>query len=476
MSLFSEHRLKRCRLRLHSGRRCVLVAFVLGLGTAQSLAQCTEQQKLTASGADAGDWFGFSVSVSGDTALVGAQGFDCGARLGCGAAYVYRFDGNHWTQEQRLRGFDAGAGGSFGFSVSVDGEKVVVGEPGNNCAVQADCGSASVLRFDGAWWVEEQKLTASAPGWFDSLGWSVSMSADAIVAGAAFRDCADGNFCGSAYVFRFDGNTWVEEQKLSAFNAGARDLFGTSVTVSGNTIVVGASGDLCTDGIGTGCGSAYVFRFNGTSWVERQRLTATDPRVGDAFGFSASVSGNTVVVGARGVDCAAGGLCGAAYVFSCATFAHLDIKPGGCPNPVNPKAKGVVPVAIVGSEAFDVNDVDVSSLVLGRSDGLGSQITPATKNNGRLHASIEDVATPLEGPDCDCDERGGDGIDDLMIKFSTPEMSRAFELDAFRPGSTVELVLRGSLQDGTTFVATDCIVIPGTDRDSSSLRGKDKSK
>ena len=86
MSLFSEHRLKRCRLRLHSGRRCVLVAFVLGLGTAQSLAQCTEQQKLTASGANAGDWFGFSVSVSGNTVLVGAQGFDCGARLGCGAA------------------------------------------------------------------------------------------------------------------------------------------------------------------------------------------------------------------------------------------------------------------------------------------------------------------------------------------------------------------------------------------------------
>ena len=231
-----------------------------------------------------------------------------------------------------------------------------------------------------------------------------------------------------------------------------------------------------TDGIGTGCGSAYVFRFNGTSWVERQRLTATDPRVGDAFGFSASVSGNTVVVGARNADCVAGGLCGAAYVFSCATDAHMDIKPGGCPNPVNPKSNGVVPVALAGSDVFDVNDVDVSSLVLGRSDGVGSQITPATKNNGRLHASLVDVATPLEGTDCDCHERGGDGIDDLMIKFSTPEMSRAFELDALRPGSTVELVLRGFLQDGTTFVATDCIVIPGTDRDSSSLRGKDKSK
>ena len=63
-----------------------------------------------------------------------------------------------------------------------------------------------------------------------------------------------------------------------------------------------------------------------------------------------------------------------------------------------------------------------------------------------------------------------------MLKFSTSEMSRAFELDALRPGSTVELVLPGSMRDGTTFVATDCIVIPGTDRDSRSLRGKDKSK
>ena len=218
-----------------------------------------------------------------------------------------------------------------------------------------------------------------------------------------------------------------------------------------------------------------MFRFNGTSWVERQRLTATDPRVGDAFGFSASVSGNTVVVGARNADCVAGGLCGAAYVFSCATDAHMDIKPGGCPNPVNPKSNGVVPVALAGSDVFDVNDVDVSSLVLGRSDGVGSQITPATKNNGRLHASLVDVATPLEGTDCDCHERGGDGIDDLMIKFSTPEMSRAFELDALRPGSTVELVLRGFLQDGTTFVATDCIVIPGTDLGSRGQPGKGRS-
>lgn len=149
---------------------------------------------------------------------------------------------------------------------------------------------------------------------------------------------------------------------------------------------------------------------------------------------------------------------------------NLDIKPGSCPNPVNPKARGKVPVAIVGSDAFDVNDVDVHSILLARADGIGVDITPATKKNRGLHVSIEDVATSFDAIGCDCHDLSGDGIDDLSLKFLASEMTRAFGLKSLRRGETIELVLRGSLQDGTAFEATDCIVIPGNHRDPRSSR------
>ena len=184
--------------------------------------------------------------------------------------------------------------------------------------------------------------------------------------------------------------------------------------------------------------------------------------------------------GSRGVRLPAPGIsCGSAYVFSCVTDAHLDIRPDSCPNPVNPKAKGVVPVALVGSLAVDAAMVDPNSLMLSRADGVGEGVSPLSGDRGPGMV-IADLATPVDGEPCACqepDDHGvGDGIDDLMLKFSTSEMSRAFELDALRPGSTVELVLRGALQDGTTFRATDCIVIPGTDRDARGQRGRGKSK
>ena len=560
-----------CRVRLHFWRRCALVTTIVGVGGAQILAQCTENQKLTAAvpgggkgfgssvsvsgntafigaqfssayvyGFNGVDWveeqkltssqtFGQSVSVSGDTAIVGAWKDHCATGdPSCGAAYVFRSNGVSWVEEKKLNASDEAIADQFGWSVSVSGDTVVVGANAGNCAGIAFCGAAYIFRFNGVDWIEEQKLTASDAASLDDFGGSVSLSRDTAIVGAYRDDCVRGHECGSAYVYRFNGVDWVEEQKLTASDANWIDVFGWSVSVSGDTVVVGApqkdwagrgesgaayifrfngvdwneeqkltasdataddrfgfsvsvSGDTVVVGarskgfaVGDSCGSAYVYRFDGNAWVEEQKLTAFDAANGDVFGVSVSASGSTVVVGAAGDDCEAGDYCGAVYVFSCHTVAHLDIKPGSCPNSVNANAKGLVPVALVGSEAFDVNDVDVSSVVLGRSDGLGSEIRPAAMKNGRLRASIEDVATPLDGTGCDCHERGGDAIDDLMLKFSTPEMSRAFELDALPRGERIELVLRGSLLDGTTFNATDCIAIPGTDRDSRKPPSKGK--
>ena len=97
----------------------------------------------------------------------------------------------------------------------------------------------------------------------DQFGFSVSVSGDTAVVGARFHDCAAGFDCGSAYVYRFDGTSWVEEQKLTASDVAGDDQFGISVSVSGDTAVVGAFRDDCA--AGSDCGSAYVYRFNGTS-------------------------------------------------------------------------------------------------------------------------------------------------------------------------------------------------------------------
>jgi hypothetical protein len=158
-----------------------------------------------------------------------------------------------------------------------------------------------------------------------------------------------------------------------------------------------------------------------------------------------------------------------AYEFQGRITAHLDIKPGSCPNPVNVRAHGALPMAIVGTESFDVSLVDVESLELIRADGVGGVVAPTAKRF-RIRATIEDVATPFDGPLCDCHDAEGDGIDDLAIKFSTAELVSTLELGSLENHSSVVLSIRGALLDGTSFEASDCIVIRGNKEDSSAKR------
>ena len=304
---------KGCRVRLRPGKNCTLVAIIFSLGAAPALAQFVEVQKLAVSDETAAEWFGRSVSVSGNTAVVGEASDACAAGLRCGSVHVLGFDGTSWVQEQKLTASDAAAFDQFGYSASVSGDTVVVGAFQTSCAAGAYCGSAYVYRRSGTSWVQEQELTASDAEADDLFGWSVSVSGETIVVGAWHRVCNSGPFCGTAYVYRFNGTSWVETQKLVASDEGGNDWFGRSVYVSGDTAIVGAPAFECT--AGTLCGSAYVYRFNGTSWVQEQKLTASDAAADDWFGMSVSVSGKRAVVGARDTDCADGVDCGSAYVY-----------------------------------------------------------------------------------------------------------------------------------------------------------------
>ncbi|MHC4673676.1 MAG: hypothetical protein ACYTBZ_14430 [Planctomycetota bacterium] len=134
---------------------------------------------------------------------------------------------------------------------------------------------------------------------------------------------------------------------------------------------------------------------------------------------------------------------------------HLDIKPGSCPNPVNTntQGKGRIPMAILGTETFDVSEIDPASI------SIGGVVFPVRT------PVIEDVGTPLlDGEECECHELEGDGIDDLLIHFSRREVLLALGLNNMPPGTVVPITVSGELLDGTLIEATDCVtLVPRSD-------------
>jgi hypothetical protein len=267
-----------------------------------------EEAKLLASDGAEDDIFGVSVSIDGDTAVIGAYGDDDNGP-GSGSAYVFRHDGNASVEEAKLLASDGGWGDCFGISVAISGGTAVIGAHGGDDNGD-NSGSAYVFRHDGTGWVEEAKLLASDGEEGDLLGWSVSISADIAVIGA-WRDDDNGEYSGSAYVFRRVGSNWVEEAKLLASDGAAEDWFGYSVSISGDAAVIGAHGG---DDSGDNSGSAYVFRHDGSGWVEEAKLLASDGAEDDRFGRSVSISEDTAVIGVP-QDRDNGWYSGSAYIF-----------------------------------------------------------------------------------------------------------------------------------------------------------------
>jgi hypothetical protein len=141
----------------------------------------------------------------------------------------------------------------------------------------------------------------------------------------------------------------------------------------------------------------------------------------------------------------------------------IDIKAGSCPNSWNRESNGVLPVAILGTEDFDVTEIDVSSVTISRADGTGDSVAPNEGPPGP-HSVFEDVGTPFEGEECDCHEAEGDGILDLSMKFKTQDVADLLLVDDPN-GALVPLVVSGTLLDGTEFTTrSDCVrlVPPGS--------------
>jgi hypothetical protein len=256
----------------------------------RSGSQWTQQgAKLMASDREANDDFGGSVAVSGDTVVAGAPRKSNQQ----GAAYVFVRSGGVWAQQQKLTAPDAAAGDVFGGSVAVSGDTVVIGSRYKSAAY--------VFVRSGGVWTLQQKLTAS-DGLYPSVGASVALSGDTAVVGAPEKNSQQG----AAYVFVRSGVVWSQQQKLTASDAAVGSNFGQSVSLSGDTALIGGKAKL------SGQGAAYVFIRNGAVWAEQQRLTASDGVANDSFAMWLSVSGDTAAVGAPTFK----GTGGAVYVFA----------------------------------------------------------------------------------------------------------------------------------------------------------------
>jgi len=205
----------------------------------------SQQAKLTAGDGAQGDWFGQSVALDGDTAAVGAVYDD-----NTGSAYVFTRSGASWSQQAKVTASDAAGGDNFGQAVGIDGDDLAVGADGGG----GGGGAAYVFVRSGASWGQQAKLTAADAESGDAFGYSVGIDGDRIVAGARYEDEAGGN-AGSAYVFERSGTSWSQQDKLMADDAAAGDELGYAVAVDGGSVLAGAQ----YDDHSLDAGSAYVF-------------------------------------------------------------------------------------------------------------------------------------------------------------------------------------------------------------------------
>jgi trimeric autotransporter adhesin len=270
----------------------------------------SQQQELTASDGEAGDQFGYSVSLSGDgnTALIGPSQKSNG-----GEVYIFTRSGSVWSQQQVITASDRKGGDRFGNSVALsdDGQTALIGAYGNVFNNNyMNSGAAYVFTRTNSVWSQQQKLTASDSAQFDRFGYSVSLSGDGenALIGAPFKTIAH-QYGGAAYLFTRAGNIWSQQQELTAADSAENDMFGRSVSLNGDgwTALIGAPYKT-VNGYPVP-GTAYVFTRSGSVWSQQQELTASDGTAGDQFGSSLSLSsdGNTALIGSHRR---------AAYVFS----------------------------------------------------------------------------------------------------------------------------------------------------------------
>lgn len=264
-----------------------------------------QEGHLTAAGAMAGA-FGSSVALDGDTALVGDPSCVVGAYVRTGAAFVFERSGTTWNLAQQLVAGAAAADDWFGSSVALDGDTALVGAPGDNAGTAVNHGAATVFVRSGSSWSAQAELTGSGGASNERFGDAVSLDGDTAVIGAPFDHVGAVRDQGAAYVFVRSGTTWPLDQRLLGTDREPQDdHFGGAVCVQGDTVLVGAPENEVERESGADAsaqGTVFAYVRSGGTWTRQARLTAANGAVQDHFGFSVSLSGDTALAGALDDD------------------------------------------------------------------------------------------------------------------------------------------------------------------------------
>ena len=242
--------------------------------------------KLLASDASERDWFGSPLAVSGDTALIAAP-YDDDKDSASGSVYVFVRSGTTWMQQQKLTASDGARDDEFGRAVAIWGDTIVAAYSDD------DWGAAHVFARSGNLWAHQQNLVASDGDEYDSDSPSVDVFGDTAILGVWYDDDRGGN-AGAAYGFTRRENAWTLQQKLRAPDGARSDWFGVSVALSGDTALIGASGD---DNTVVDAGAVYVFERSGSTWAQQHKLMAPDARAEDYFGSQLGFLKDSAVVG-----------------------------------------------------------------------------------------------------------------------------------------------------------------------------------
>ncbi|MEP0841611.1 MAG: thrombospondin type 3 repeat-containing protein, partial [Phycisphaerae bacterium] len=288
----------------HMGLACAVVAWtIIGTARAQTQILPTDPQDSAL--------FGGSVGISGDRIVVGASQADViSGGNPKGAVYVFVNQAGSWTQEQKIQNPDPGTGPQFGYSVAIDGTTLVIGArfaTVNNVR----SGAAYVYVRSGSNWTLQQRLVSSDAEDDDWFGSAVSISGDTIIVGAPREEeSTDQVNRGAAYVFTRSGVTWTQQAKLTAPDAVGSDDFGSAVCVHGDLLIVGAPLHRVGASI---AGAAYIFSRSGTVWTVVTTFTANN--ILDGLGSSVAIDDSHAAVGVTGFDVTGKVNVGAVFVY-----------------------------------------------------------------------------------------------------------------------------------------------------------------
>ncbi len=287
-------------------------AYVLGLTT----LGWKHVQRVVASDGKSGDSFGSACAIQGNRLVLGAPGYAFGSCVAAGKAYIFEHTASGWQETAWLRPDSVVCGAYFSATIGIDGNTIVIGSPNLDQCVVPDSGTAYVFEPSSSGWVLTAQLCAPDAATGDGFARSLSLSADTIAVGAPWTGP---NLIGKVYIFERGETGWEYVQTLfNPLQGNGHTSFGDWLQLHGNRLLIGAPATKIQN---IRKGAAWVFERTSSGWEPTELLSADDGVYGDAFGIRLAFEGSIAAIGAAGHDTGGFEYAGAAYVF--------EIGPGG---------------------------------------------------------------------------------------------------------------------------------------------------